>query len=179
MSGVSGVVQAAASSTETDLFAVVAVALLAAPFALLVGGGWLLCRLLATRRWAELLRMPGAVALGAAGVAGCAYARGLFAIPGLDSSEACALLGHGDSIGQERLFPISEQCVVRGADSGVELVPGWVNPVVVIGLLVAVVAVAASAVQWTGRRRAARAFRSEPAWADAESETWRPVPHDR
>ncbi|KQV16845.1 MULTISPECIES: hypothetical protein [unclassified Kitasatospora] len=149
--------------------------LMASPFLVLLGGGWLLWRTL-TRGWSALPRMPGAVGLVAAGMAGCAYIAGVFSVPWFDPGNVCPSLHLHDAVVKERIFPMSAQCMERGADSGVELVPGWVNPVVVVGLLVAVTGFAVAAVRWAGRQRAERRYREELAWAEMEAAGWQLIP---
>lgn len=160
---------------ETELFGLLGVWLVASPFLVLLGGGWLVWRTL-VRGGSALLRMPGVVGLVAAGVAGCAYIEGLFSAPWLDPKDVCPSLNLRDGVVRTRLFPISQQCMERGAESGVELVPGWVNPVVVGGLLVMAAGFAVAAVQWAGRQRAERQYLAELAWAEAEAENWQLMP---
>ncbi|MEU8514628.1 hypothetical protein AB0C76_23975 [Kitasatospora sp. NPDC048722] len=146
------------------------------PVAVLAGGGWLLWRSALAGRWSAPLRMPGVVGLVAAGVAGCAYTEGLLSAPWLDMKDACLSLNLRDGVVRERLFPISERCVERGADGGVELVPGWVNPLVVGGVLVAVAGFTVAAVRRVGRHRAERRRREELEWAELEAGSWRRMP---
>ncbi|WP_284580244.1 hypothetical protein [Streptomyces sp. 2P-4] len=101
-------------------------------------------------------RTPGAatcalVAAIAAAVSFGAYSRGVmsgFYI--LDPDQMCAAQGvRGDRIVTRWTLPVSAQCVTRGG-VGTELVPTWVNPVVVTGLvlfLLALLTGAASAVR--------------------------------
>ncbi|MER5862802.1 hypothetical protein [Kitasatospora sp. NPDC002040] len=160
----------------SDTEGLLGVWLFASPFLVLLGGGWLVWSAL-VRGWSALLRMPGVVGLVAAGTAGCACIEGLFSAPWLDPKDACRSLKLRDGVVRDGgLFPISRQCVERGADSGVELVAGWVNPTVIGGLLVAVTGFAVAGIRWVGRVRAERRYRDELAWAEREAENWQLTP---
>ncbi|MFB7665996.1 hypothetical protein ACFC1R_18920 [Kitasatospora sp. NPDC056138] len=172
-------VPASGSQGLEELLALAAMGLVSAPFVGAVAGLWLLARLVSAFRAPELWKAPGTAVLAglvAASVAGCAYGQGILSGFGNEPDETCALRGVGGDYIRERLFPISEQCVMYGADSGTELVPGWVNPVVVVFTPVAVLAFATAGVLWVRRRRADRRWRGEVEWAEAEAGKWQPVP---
>ncbi|MEU6845932.1 hypothetical protein ABZ930_29055 [Streptomyces sp. NPDC046716] len=139
-------------SVLRGLFVVLVFAPLVSPF-LVAGAGALLVRRgyqrlrLGTLRWHPpsggtcvlVLVMAGAAAFGA-------YAWGLmsgFYI--LDPDQMCAALGvRGDHVVTRAALPVSSQCVTS-AGEGTELVPGWVNPVVFVGLAMFGLALGASA----------------------------------
>ncbi|MFG3153134.1 hypothetical protein ACGF7W_13985 [Streptomyces sp. NPDC048219] len=91
--------------------------------------------------------LAGATALGA-------YAYGVdqgFYI--LDPDQMCAAAGaRGDHVVTRMTLPVSVQCVTPDG-VGTELVPGWVNPVVLTGLTVLVLAPAAAVAQALRRAR--------------------------
>ncbi|MER5949682.1 hypothetical protein ABT127_26880 [Streptomyces sp. NPDC001904] len=97
-----------------------------------------------------VLVMAGSAVLGA-------YAWGLmsgFYI--LDPDQMCAAHGvPGDHVVTRAALPVSSQCVTS-AGEGTELVPGWVNPTVFVGLALFGLALGASA---DAGRRALRARR--------------------
>lgn len=97
------------------------------------------------------------VSVAGVGAAGSGYGFGLFeSFYFLDPDEFCQSRGlSGDRVVSHDSFPISAQCVVGNATSGGELVPGWINPLIVTGAAVCVAAlcgaVVLGVVQW--RRR--------------------------
>jgi hypothetical protein len=104
--------------------------------------------------WGVVAVLAGAAALGA-------YAWGVMAgFSILDPDQMCAARGvAGDRIVTRMALPVSSQCVTEGG-LGTELVPGWVNPVVYVGLALFLVALGTGA----GRiadRVAARKFRTQ------------------
>ncbi|MGX9885326.1 hypothetical protein [Streptomyces sp. NPDC002276] len=69
----------------------------------------------------------------------------------LDPDQMCAAMGAaGDHVVTRMTLPVSSQCVTSGG-VGTELVPGWVNPVVFLGLLLLVLALTTGT--YTGVRR--------------------------
>jgi hypothetical protein len=88
------------------------------------------------------LASPRPLALGTGPAASSAflifsYADLLYS-PGLDPDDTCLIrMGFGDYPDSHSLFPLSTVC------SGVELVPAWVNPVVMTLLALAAVSLAA------------------------------------
>ncbi|MFD8571066.1 hypothetical protein [Streptomyces sp. NPDC059639] len=138
-----------------SLLSVLFLALTFAPFVtpfLVAGAGAALAKRgyqrlrLGTLRWHPpsgrtcvlVLVMAGSAAFGA-------YAWGLmsgFYI--LDPDQMCAARGvSGDHVVTRAMLPVSSQCVTS-AGEGTELVPGWVNPVVFVGLALCGLALGAS-----------------------------------
>ncbi|MGV9288587.1 hypothetical protein [Streptomyces sp. NPDC003719] len=118
-----------------------------------LGAGW---RLPDTKSLCLLTVMAGATAL-------CAYAYGVsrgFYI--LDPDQMCAAAGaRGDHVVTRMTPPVSAQCVTPDG-TGTELVPPWVNPVVLTGLAVLVLAPATATAQVLRRARSHhRAAQSE------------------
>ncbi|MFJ1650619.1 hypothetical protein ACIOC2_04215 [Streptomyces sp. NPDC088337] len=88
----------------------------------------------------------------------------------LDPGQMCASWGvQGDHIVTRMTLPVSAQCVTSGG-VGTELVPGWVNPVVFVGLTVFVLALATGTLTVV-RRRLPR--REDPA---PETRDHQPIP---
>ncbi|MFH8574239.1 hypothetical protein [Streptomyces sp. NPDC017993] len=94
--------------------------------------------------------MAGAAAFGA-------YAWGVmsgFYI--LDPDQMCAARGvRGDHIVTRETLPVSAQCVTSDG-VGTELVPGWVNPVIVMGLTLLALALGTGTVAGVRRRSSLR-----------------------
>ncbi|MFE2423497.1 hypothetical protein [Streptomyces hokutonensis] len=94
--------------------------------------------------------MAGSAALGA-------YARG--AMSGfyvLDPDQMCAAMGAaGDHVVTRMTLPVISQCVTSG-DLGTELVPGRVNPVILLGLPLPVLALTTGTYMGVQRLRALR-----------------------
>ncbi|WP_217253279.1 hypothetical protein [Streptomyces sp. AC602_WCS936] len=85
---------------------------------------------------AQLAFLGGAAALGAYGHGA---ARGYYI---LDPDQLCASYGvQGEDIVTRLTLTVSVRCVT-GDGAGTEVVPGWVNPVVLAGLTLLVLAVA-------------------------------------
>ncbi|MCX4706157.1 hypothetical protein [Streptomyces sp. NBC_01373] len=107
------------------------------------GSGW---HLPSATTCALVAVMAGAAAFGA-------YAWGLmsgFYI--LDPDQLCASRGlQGDHIVTRETLPVSAQCVTSEG-VGSELVPGWVNPVIFIGLTLFVLALATGSLAGVRRR---------------------------
>ncbi|MFJ9893285.1 hypothetical protein ACIQPR_08125 [Streptomyces sp. NPDC091280] len=71
----------------------------------------------------------------------------------LDPDQMCAARGAaGDHVVTRLTLPVSSQCVTSGG-VGTELVPGWVNPVIFLGLPLLVLSLMTGA--YTGVRRLA------------------------
>jgi len=69
----------------------------------------------------------------------------------LDPDQMCAARGaQGDHVVTRMTLPVSSQCVTPDG-AGTELVPGWVNPVIFVGL--PVLALAVTTGTWAGVRR--------------------------
>ncbi|MBY8339644.1 hypothetical protein LXH13_01185 [Streptomyces spinosirectus] len=128
-------------------FLILAFAPIAAPLVVL-GAGAVLFRRVTSRPPVKGRRLPSgttctlvAVMAGAAALG--AYASGVmsgFYI--LDPDQMCASRGaQGDHVVTRATLPVSSQCVTSDG-VGTELVPGWVNPVVFVGLTLFVLAVA-------------------------------------
>ncbi|MFJ8040818.1 hypothetical protein ACIRBX_09975 [Kitasatospora sp. NPDC096147] len=132
-----------------------------------------------TERPSAMLRLPGTVGLLAASVAGCTHLLGVLVMPWLDPGDACRRFAPDHPELVQHDFPLSAKCVARGAADGIELVPPWVHPVVVGGLLVAAVAFALAAVRCTVLTvRYLRTWHrdvAEQRWADAEEAHWQVV----
>ncbi|MET8414044.1 hypothetical protein ABZV34_39545, partial [Streptomyces sp. NPDC005195] len=89
-----------------------------------------------------------------AGAAACgAYAWGVmsgFYI--LDPDQMCAAKGvPGDHVVTREALPVSAQCVTSDG-VGTELVPGWVNPVIFMGLTLVLLALVAGTLGGARRR---------------------------
>ncbi|GHJ38393.1 hypothetical protein [Streptomyces sp. TS71-3] len=111
------------------------------------GTGWHLPRI-STCVWAAV--MSGSAAFGA-------YAWGVMSgFYFLDPDQMCAARGaQGDHVVTRATLPVSAQCVTTGG-VGTELVPGWVNPVIFIGLTLLTLAVVAGAFAGVWRRLSPR-----------------------
>ncbi|MEU6325935.1 hypothetical protein ABZ851_01355 [Streptomyces sp. NPDC047049] len=107
------------------VFVIAATALALRAYRRLPGSGW---HLPGVATCALVVVMAGAAALGA-------YAWGVMSgFYVLDPDQMCAALGApGDHIVTRETLPVSAQCVTSDG-VGTELVPGWVNPVVFLGL---------------------------------------------
>ncbi|MFE2729321.1 hypothetical protein [Kitasatospora sp. NPDC059327] len=133
---------ASLASGDGDLLVLVELLSLVSPLVLLVVVLVLTVRLLRSRR-------DGAPAAGcalatatAAFAASCAYVGGRLAGPGLSwitDEKWCGLHGFTAAVVERTSFPMSAHC----APGGDELVPVWVNPVLVGGTLATVLALAA------------------------------------
>ncbi|GGQ98307.1 hypothetical protein [Streptomyces flaveolus] len=141
------------------LFLTLALAPFLTPFVVLGTAG-----VLAVRAWhwepEKGLRMPGAVSCGLLAVLAGSAALGAYAYGVnqgfyiLDPDQMCAAAGApGDHVVTRMTLPVSAQCVTPDG-VGTELVPGWVNPVVVTGLTVLVLALAAAVASPLLRARA-------------------------
>ncbi|MER5642102.1 hypothetical protein ABT095_34835 [Kitasatospora sp. NPDC002227] len=134
----------------------------AAPFALLVGTAALAARALRAAGRPRALLTPGTLLLAAGtSLAGAATA----VVAGWFSSGFLVLrpdkFCQASATGGSRLvthpvFPVSGRCVSPDFPTGTELVPGWVNPAVLAGLLLAVAAVGGALGRRRTRRRDAR-----------------------
>ncbi|MCX4572349.1 DUF1616 domain-containing protein [Streptomyces sp. NBC_01571] len=126
------------------VFLAAAVALARRAHQRLPGGGW---HLPSASTCALAAVMAGAAACGA-------YARGVmsgFYI--LDPDQMCAAKGvPGDHIVTRESLPVSAQCVTSGG-VGTELVPGWVNPVIFLGITLFVAALVTGVLAGARRRR--------------------------
>jgi hypothetical protein len=143
------------------LFLALAFAPILAPVPLLV-----IAVLLARRAWKRLpgrgWAPPGVttcvlVALMSGIAAFASYAWGVMSgFYVLDPDQMCAARGAmGDHVVTRMSLPVSSQCVTYGG-VGTELVPGWVNPVIFLGLTLFVLALAAGAYAGVRRFRAPR-----------------------
>ncbi|MFG2529338.1 hypothetical protein [Streptomyces sp. NPDC048516] len=113
----------------------------------LPGGGWHLPGA-STSAWIAV--MAGAAAFGA-------YAWGVMSgFYLLDPDQMCAAQGvRGDRIVTRETLPVSAQCVTSDG-VGTELVPGWVNPVIFLGLTLLVFALVTGTLAGVRRRRCRR-----------------------
>ncbi|WP_199831118.1 hypothetical protein [Streptomyces sp. NBRC 110028] len=109
----------------------------------LPGSGW---HLPSVTTCVLVMVMAGAAAFGA-------YAWGVMSgFYVLDPDQVCAVRGlPGDRIVTRATLPISAQCVTEGGLAA-ELVPGWVNPVIIGGLALFVLALMAGILAVTRRR---------------------------
>ncbi|MFF8883623.1 hypothetical protein [Streptomyces flaveolus] len=141
------------------LFLTLALAPFLTPFVVLGTAG-----VLAVRAWhwepENGLRMPGAVSCGLLAVLAGSAALGAYAYGVnqgfyiLDPDQMCAAAGApGDHVVTRMTLPVSAQCVTSDG-VGTELVPGWVNPVVLTGLTVFVLALASAVASALRRARA-------------------------
>ena len=74
----------------------------------------------------------------------------------LDPDQMCAARGAaGDHVVTRMTLPVSSQCVTSGG-VGTELVPGWVNPVIFLGLPLLVLALTTGTYVGVRRLRALR-----------------------
>lgn len=74
----------------------------------------------------------------------------------LDPDQMCAARGAaGDHVVTRMTLPVSAQCVTSGG-VGTELVPGWVNPVIFLGLPLLVLALTTGSYVGVRRLRALR-----------------------
>ncbi|MCZ1008623.1 hypothetical protein [Streptomyces lydicus] len=143
------------------LFLILAVAPLWAPCVFVIAATALALRVrrrLPGRGWhlpslptcALVAVMAGAAALGA-------YAWGVMSgFYVLDPDQMCAALGvRGDRIVTRETLPVSAQCVTSDG-VGTELVPGWVNPVIFLGLALFVFGFVMGILAGVRRRRGLR-----------------------
>ncbi|MEV8122966.1 hypothetical protein AB0P07_02390 [Streptomyces sp. NPDC085944] len=154
----------------TALFLVLTLAPLVAPFAV-VGAAVALARRARVRAPAAGRCRPSGttcalLAVLGGGAALGAYAWGLsrgFYL--LDPDQMCASRGaRGDHVVTRAALPVSVRCVT-GDGAGTELVPGWVNPVVVAGLALFALAVVEGVLGVVRRRtRRTRASGGSHAW---------------
>lgn len=129
------------------VFVIAAVALALRASRRLPGGGW---HLPSAATCALVAVMAGAAALGA-------YAWGVMSgFYLLDPDQMCAAQGvQGDRIVTRATLPVSAQCVTSDG-VGTELVPGWVNPVIFLGLALFVFALVMGTHAGVRRRRGLR-----------------------
>ncbi|SOE79928.1 hypothetical protein SAMN05446589_9033 [Streptomyces sp. OV198] len=124
-------------------FVVAAAPLVRRAYKRLPGSGW---HLPSVTTCALVAVMTGAAAFGA-------YAWGVmsgFYI--LDPDQMCAAQGvQGDHIVTRETLPVSAQCVTSDG-VGTELVPGWVNPVIFMGLTLFILALATGTLAGVRRR---------------------------
>ncbi|MEV6530038.1 hypothetical protein AB0M86_10670 [Streptomyces sp. NPDC051639] len=125
------------------VFVAAAVALARRAHQRLPGGGW---HLPSASTCALVALMAGAAVCGA-------YAWGVmsgFYI--LDPDQMCAAKGvPGDHVVTREALPVSAQCVTSDG-VGTELVPGWVNPVIFLGLTLILLALVAGTLGGARRR---------------------------
>jgi hypothetical protein len=125
------------------VFVVAAAALARRAYKRLPGSGW---HLPSVTTCALVAVMAGAAAFGA-------YAWGVmsgFYI--LDPDQMCAAWGvQGDHVVTRETLPVSAQCVTSEG-LGTELVPGWVNPAILMGLTLLALAVVTGTLAGVRRR---------------------------
>ncbi|MCX5210402.1 hypothetical protein OG689_14065 [Kitasatospora sp. NBC_00240] len=153
------------ASGDGDVLLLVELLPFLSPFVLLIVAFVLTARL--TRALSEGVPSTARALLlaadGAAFAASCAYVTGRLVGPGFDWTtprEWCALSGFaGADVVERTTFPMSAHC----APGGAELVPAWVNPVLITGTLAAVVALAVGLAAHLRLRAGHRAPTDEPA----------------
>jgi hypothetical protein len=130
----------------TDLFFIFVLILpLTAPVAFAVAVGVLVRRAAKTGWRMRSWTTPGTLLLASfagACAALSAFAYGWVWVPGIwmDPDDLCSLQGFAGDRVVRQMFPMSVRCVPVGSGEDGELVPWWVNPTLVLGLLTCVAA---------------------------------------